>query len=219
MPGAGASLGPPPGAGLDLLMILGALLALVGLLLVAALALPVAIEFQVEHRHGTRGRATLRGLFGLVRVRIDRTAAASPAPPPPGREPQPAGRARGRRDGGARVRRLLGDAAWRRRVLRLARDLLRVVQLRHLSLRGRLGLGDPADTGLLWAVLGPLEATVRPLTRIELRLQPDFVEAVCEVDAQGECVLVPLHVVRLGLGFVLAPATWRAWRDARPADA
>jgi len=51
----------------------------------------------------------------------------------------------------------LRDAALRRRVWRLIRDLRQAIRLQRGHLHARLGLGDPADTGRLWALLGPLQ--------------------------------------------------------------
>ena len=85
-------------------------------------------------------------------------------------------------------------------------------------MHARLGLGDPADTGRLWALVGPLNAAVQGLARADWRIEPEFVDPVFEVDARGGCRLVPLRFLALGVGFVLSPVTIRAWHGARSVD-
>ena len=77
----------------------------------------------------------------------------------------------------------------------------------------RIGLGDPADTGLLWAFLGPLSAL--PLRNAELRLEPEFVDPVLELEADGRLLLVPLRFLILAVAFALSPPTIRAWSTLR----
>jgi hypothetical protein len=78
----------------------------------------------------------------------------------------------------------------------------------------RLGLGDPADTGRLWAVVGPLCA-VAQLRNAELRIEPEFVDPVLEFHADGRVRLVPLRFLGLAVAFALSPPTIRAWRTLR----
>jgi hypothetical protein len=90
--------------------------------------------------------------------------------------------------------------------------LLAAIRLRDLGLHLRLGLGDPADTGRLWAVVGPLSAASRCLRSADVRIEPAFDEPVLDFDAHGDAELVPLRLLALGLAFALSPASIRAWR-------
>lgn len=107
---------------------------------------------------------------------------------------------------------MLQQAGFRRRAMRLAGDLLRATHPRGLALRLRLGAGDPAETGRLWALVGPLEAFALGLGVTALRFEPDFSEPALEFEAQGRLVLVPLQLLGLVAAFALAPASLRAWR-------
>jgi hypothetical protein len=75
----------------------------------------------------------------------------------------------------------------------------------------RLGLGDPADTGRLWAVVGPLSAAAQ-LRNAELRIEPEFADPVLELRADGRVLLVPLRFLIVAIAFALSPPTIRAWR-------
>lgn len=194
--------------------------ALLGLVL-GLLAVPVAVAFRCQRTGTLRGQVRVRWLFGLVRLRIGWPTAHAGRAASDTRGSARAREARtgrGKRRGHVRVLRLLRDAALRRRVVRLARDVFAALHLRQLSLRARLGLGDPADTGRLWALLGPVHAAAQGRAGIELQIEPAFQDAVFEFDARGRCLLVPLQFLALAAAFVFSPATIRAWQTARSAD-
>lgn len=201
---------------------------LVALLVVAAsllllLAVPVDIAFRCRGTDVLEGQLTLRWLFGLVRVSLPRPdAAASRQAASASRAARRGGRREGREGRGPRAGRgramaALRRADFRRRLWRLARDLLHAARWQELILHLRLGLGDPADTGRLWALLGPLGAAAQGLRHAQVRIEPEFTDAVLELDAQGRLVLVPLQWLALALGFAVSPPSLRAWRAMRTA--
>jgi hypothetical protein len=192
-------------------LVVAGLLGLVLLLL----AVPVDVEFRLAGLEPFTGQVGVRWLFGLVRFRVPVRRAGEPARRP---EAGPkAARARARPEARGRHRDVLaalGQAPFRRRVHRLAGDLVRAVHLHRLRLLVRLGLGDPADTGRLWAVVGPLGA-VAQLRNAELRIEPEFVDPVLEFQADGRLLLVPLRFLFLAVAFALSPPTIRAWRTLK----
>ncbi len=193
-----------------MLVAVAVLLGLAGLL-----AVPLGVAFQLEGIEAFQGRLTIRWLFGLVRVRVAVPGARRP-PAAPAAEPEPARKRarRGARGGGARFLAVLRQAPFRRRVHRLVGDLVRVVRVRRLRLRMRLGLGDPADTGRLWAVVGPLTAASQGLGA-DVRIEPEFVDPVLEFRARGRVRVVPLQVLAVAVPFALSPASIRGWRTLR----
>jgi hypothetical protein len=197
-------------------------LVLAGILigLVVLLAVPVDVAFRLEGIEAFSGRLTVRWLFGLVRVRI-RVPGARERPAGPAARPKPA-RERPRRKaraGPAQVLAVLGEPAFRERVRRLVGDLVRAAHVSRLRLWMRLGLGDPADTGRLWAVMGPLSAVARGLRGAEVRIEPEFVDPVLEFQAQGRALLFPLQLLALAVSFALSPSSIRAWRALRDGHA
>ena len=193
------------------------LVAALVLLVLFALAVPVRLDFAFEGIEGLCGRLEVGWLFGLVRLRF-----RAPGRRPAAREPATASAAprrteRARRREGASARRalaLLRQPGVGRRVVRLMRDLVAAAHPRHLRLWLRLGLGDPADTGRVWALLGPVGIAARALHDADVRVEPEFAGAVLEFRAGGSLSLVPLQLLALALGFVLSPVTLRAWRAA-----
>jgi hypothetical protein len=188
-------------------LVLEALLGLVLLLL----AVPVGLEFRLAGLEPFTGEVGVRWLFGLVRLRfpVPGVGQGTPGPKAPRTRARPAPRSRR-----GHVLAALRQAEFRRRVYRLGGDLLRAVHLQRLRLLMRLGLGDPADTGRLWAVVGPLNAAAQA-RHMEVRIEPEFVEPVLEFEADGRLRLIPLRFLVLVLGFALSPSTIRAWRTLR----
>lgn len=197
-----------------------AVAALLGLP-VLLLAVPVGVAFRVQGPKEFVGQLTVSWLFGLVRFGIPvpwsagRRSPAASERTRSGRS-RPKRRARG---AGGRFMAVMSDRAFRSRALRLVSDLARAARFEQLALRLRLGLGDPADTGRLWALLGPLGAAVGNLRDAQVRLEPDFAEPALEFQAQGRCRLLPLQVVALIVAFALSPSALRAWRTLGARDA
>ncbi len=193
------------------LVVVAGLLGLVLLLL----AVPVDLEFRLEGIEPFAGEAGVRWLFGLVRFRIPVPRPGKPTPRPEAKAKAARVRARPKARGRHRdVLAALGQAAFRRRVYCFVGDLVRAVHLHRLRLLMRLGLGDPADTGRLWAVVGPLNA-VAQLRNAEILIEPEFVEPVLEFQADGRLRLVPLRFLILAVTFALSPPTIRAWRTLK----
>jgi len=198
------------------------LLSLLGLfaLLILLLAIPIALTFRFENigfegMEAFKGQVTIRWLFGLLRIRI-------PVPGDTGMHRSgtklQAAKKQGQyRKPGARrnLVAILRQVKFRQRVYRLVKDLIRATSLRQLRLRMRLGLGDPSDTGCLWAFVGPLNATAQNLRNAEVRIEPEFMDAVFEFHARGQARVVPLQLVGLAIGFALSPASIRAWRTLK----
>jgi hypothetical protein len=98
------------------------------------------------------------------------------------------------------------------RLLRLARSLRRAVRVKELCVRARVGLGDPAETGMLMGWAAPLLVVARAVPGMDVRIEPDFVSSVLEGEARGELRACPLLVLPPLLRFALSPGTLRSLR-------
>mgnify|MGYP002713027238 CR=1 FL=1 len=190
------------------------LLALAGLvgLLTALLVVPIDIAFAGAAKppdEPVSRVVQLRWLFGLLELRIER--------PRTGRLPHrqakwPARRA-AKRSRRPRIRRLLFNALFRAQLRRLLQQLAHAVHWRTLRLHVLFGLDDPADTGCLWGVLGPLSTGLLP-AHADVVIRPTFEGPVFAFQGTAEVRIVPLRIARVLLVFALSPATWRALRPA-----
>ena len=186
-------------------------LLLVIAVLLGLLAIPVAIDFHVQ---GVPVKNEVRFVwaFGLVNVRLrDSPASDGAGEPVEALEPAPRKRSRTRSNPLAALR----QREFRRRLLRFVRDLWHAVHKEELQLHVQLGLGDPADTGRLWAVLGPLSGVLRNADDLAIDIEPDFAEARLDFESSGRISLVPLEILGIALAFALSPPVWRGLRAMR----
>ena len=170
--------------------------------LLALLAAPLDIAFAVQRRLVFGGSVTLRWLYGLVRVRLPSIGRAKER-----KSAKP--RRRKKRGGKSRLARrglvILRNAALRRRALDFAVRVLRSFRMRDVALRVRLGLDDPADTGMLWGLAGPAVALLEARPDADVDLELDFVEACFEGDARGTVRVIPLELACVTVMFLLSP--------------
>jgi len=192
-------------------------LAIMSGLLMLSLAVPLDVRFRFEGIAAFNGRFVIRWLFGLVRFSIGVPSPARWRRGESGSRPDASGRRtnREKRGGRTRVVAALQQSDFRRRVYRLARDLIRAAQPTELGLRLRLGLGDPADTGRLWAFVGPLSAAARNLDYADVRIEPAFGDPAFEFETHGRLRLIPLQFLALIVAFALSPSSIRVWRTMR----
>lgn len=188
------------------------------LILIALLAVPVTLRFRIHWRETLQDDVRLIWGFGLVRFRIPlKKEAAAPQERDQGWRPAKKRRAPSRRK--ANVLGALRIRSFRRRMVRFAGDLWRSVQKKDVRLRLRVGLGDPAETGWLWAVAGPIAGFAAMLRDISIRLEPEFLEPTFELDTSGTIRLIPIYAIVLTLLLLLSPAFWRGMRQLRRAAA
>lgn len=183
------------------------------LVLVALLAVPVRLSYRLSWRRVLQGHVQLRWLFGLVRVQLP-LAQSKPRP-----DEQKAV-SRKQRKGASSARKsnpvaAIRQKAFRRRVFRFLRDTWRAIHKQNLRLRVRIGLGDPADTGRLWAVVGPVSGMIALVEDATIEIEPEFVDAVFEIDSSGSIRVVPLQMIYLTSRLLLSPSFWQGIRQAR----
>lgn len=188
------------------------------LLLVAILAIPFNIAFQMSSHQVTDNDVRLQWAFGLVRIRIYPGTPGSPSP-----RHEVLGRG-GRRPGrsipsGQNIIAAIRQTEFRRRIIRFIGDLWQAVRKQNVRLRVRIGLGDPADTGQLWAICGPVAGMLANAQEVSIAIEPEFVDAVLDVDASGSVRVVPLQVIYLSGALLLSPTVWRGIRQMRAVGA
>lgn len=183
------------------------------LVLVLLLALPLTVRFQVSRQQTLQGWIAARWAFGLVHVRLPLPVAGHATSERAQRK-----RPRQKPSGGSRKPlALVRNGKFRRRIFRFASDLWRAFHKRDVSIYIRLGLGDPADTGQLWALMGPVAGLLANVRQARLELVPEFSDAVFELDSRGTITVIPLQIVGLGLALLLSPAIWQGIMQMRQA--
>jgi len=179
------------------------------LLVIALLAIPISLSFQVSWHQTLRGDIRLLWLFGLIRIPIPLSKETSATP---GGKTSPKKKERRERStsNGSRARGLIHNKPLRRRVIRFVRDFWRAIDKKNLRLHLRLGLGDPADTGQLWAVVGPIAGVLAANREASVEIEPDFFDSTLEMDSSGDIRIIPLQLLYLSMGLLLSPPVRRA---------
>ncbi len=90
--------------------------------------------------------------------------------------------------------------------------LLRQTRVSALDVHCRVGLDDPADTGVLYGSLAPLVAVLRLQQHGSFRIEPDFARDCFEMHGSGRISIVPVRYFLVLASFLLAPRTWRIAR-------
>jgi len=177
--------------------------------------------FSIHRINETNGVVRFRWLFGLVRFqfRIPQAVKARLRPAPVVCEKAKLPRQREQKASAGELLSLIKQPAFRQRGYKFICDMLRATHARNLFLRLRIGLGDPADTGRLWAIIGPIAAMAQNFRSVAVRIEPEFIDPVFEIESHGRFRLVPIQFVALTVAFMLSPTMLRAWRDLRRENA
>lgn len=177
-------------------------------LIVILLAIPVTFTYRLYWKQTLSANIRLKWAFGLVRADVSPDNAKTKADKPE------AARKKTDRPDKSQARKANFMAAirqppFRRRIIRFVSDVWRAIHKKNVRLLVRMGLGDPADTGQLWAVFGPLSGIFANLRDIRIAIEPDFVDTTLEVDSSGTIRLIPLQFMILALGLLFSPPMWR----------
>ncbi|MFC1892772.1 hypothetical protein ACFLYR_01870 [Chloroflexota bacterium] len=183
--------------------------ALASLLLLAILALSVPLDavLHVDIYGRPKFRMRLAWLFGLVGKEVT-GGEKRPKEKKPAVEGQPKP---GKKGMGVRaIVEILRTRGLFQQVKYLLKGILRCLQIRDLGGSLQVGLGDPADTGFLFAVIGPATQYLRPSFLRELKLEPSFADGVvCEGYLDGAVRCRPIQLVPPVLRFTFSLATIR----------
>ena len=171
-------------------------------LVILLLSVPVDLTFSLEKGEGVRSRLRIGWLFGLVGKDLGgKGKKLKPEMPK-----KPAGtRRRSSRPPLAMLRKrgLLAHS------LKLARRLLRTIRVRELELDLEVGLGNAAETGRLFALVGPVLASARSISSFNINVEPDFHEETLRGHFSGSVRAYPIRLVPPVILFVLSLATFR----------
>jgi hypothetical protein len=170
------------------------------LVLFLALLLSVPLEFVLHVRTGEerRTRVAVRWLFGIVRKDI---YSKKRKPKKPAKE---------------RKRKYRGFPSFLRsreiilRLVRLLLELLAQVRVRQIAASLRVGLGDPADTGILYGLLCAGLSSLNFPPKAGVRVEPVFDQALFEATADGTVRVYPITLFPACLRFAFSPELWWA---------
>lgn len=186
------------------------------LVLIGVLAIPVSLNYQVSWRRALLGNIQLQWLFGLVRIQLPlQQSSAASSQRKKITQKQHNKKSSAKRSNPIFV---IRQKPFRQRSIKFIRDLWHAIHKHNLSLRIRIGLGDPADTGQLWAIVGPLSGMLATVQQASIEIEPEFIDAVFELDSSGNIRVIPLQMIYLAIGLLLSPAIWQGIKQMRRAE-
>ncbi len=92
--------------------------------------------------------------------------------------------------------------------------MLRSFHIRELQGEIRLGLGDPADTGLVLGAIASALAYARTIAPLEIQVLPEFESARLAGYLRGSIRAYPIQLLVVAALFALSPSTLRALKAA-----
>jgi hypothetical protein len=185
--------------------------------LVALLAIPLTLTFQVSWQGAFSNDAELKWAFGLVRKRI----LPAKSKPVTSKSEQPGRRtSRSRRSTGTNLNLLnaLRQKDFRGRITRFVGDVWHAAHKEDVKMRLRIGLGDPSDTGQLWAVLGPISGILGSDREVSVEIEPEFIDETLELVGNGSIRIIPLQMIYLAAALMLSPPVWRVIKQMRTVE-
>jgi len=155
------------------------------------LAIPVDVTFRVEKSTDFKSRVRVRWLFGLIGKDIS-------------------GEKKKRKGNIKPLLAMLRTRRFPRKLFKFARSTFPLLKVRELKLNLRVGLDDPAETGLFFAIIGPMMVYIRSLPSLDIQVEPDFEGESLRGHFRGDIRACPIQFVGLCVAFALSPTTIRA---------
>ena len=173
------------------------------LFFILVFSIPVDMAFNVGGPGAAKSRMRLGWLFGLLGKEFGR------------RRKKPKERATKRKKKKRSAKpflSLLKTKGVERGLLKLSKRILSGVKVRHLDARLRIGLDDPANTGLLYSALWPVLVPLTYNSSAKVRMELSFEEPVLDLTARGRIRVFPIQMVWSVLLFALSLAGLRAMK-------
>jgi hypothetical protein len=184
-----------------------AALASLAALFILVLSVPLDLGLHVDIHGKPKLRMMLVWLFGLVSKEIEGKKKKSEEKKR-AVEGKRRRREKKRRDIGV-IFRVLRTKGLLSQVKRLLTDILRRPRIRKLEADLRIGLDNPADTGFLFALIGPATLFLSSSSPHRIMVQPSFDEAVFEGYLYGMIRLQPVQLIPPFLRLLFSLATIR----------
>jgi hypothetical protein len=170
--------------------------------IVLLLTVPVDLAFNVEQDAATHSRVRVGWMFNLIGKDIKRKKKPEKEKPEEQKK--------------RRIKpfiTMLRARGFLRRLLRFVRDIFRISHVREFKSDLRIGLSDPADTGMLFGAIAPVLVQFRIFTPLDIQILPDFEQAGLQGYIKGDVRIFPIQLIFIGTLFALSPATIRALKS------
>lgn len=178
------------------------------LFLVVLLLIPISLSFKFDQHRTYHNEIILHWFFDLVKVRIplqQETLSTN------------ANKFKQSKKTAAKNRdkiafKLLLERRFRHRLWSFISDVWHSISKQDVKFHIKAGLDDPADTGRLWAIIGPASTAIAHVHHHAVIIEPDFINAGLEIDGRGSLSCIPLQVVFITVRLFFSPILWQGLR-------
>ena len=182
-------------------------LASLAVILILVLCVPLDLVLHTDVYGRPKFRLRMSWLFGLVSKEVTK---GKKKPEEKKKEIEGKQKPGGKRRRTRFIFEILRTKGLLRQTQDLLREVLRRIKIRDLAADFRVGLDNPADTGLLFALIGPATFLLSSFFPHRIRVQPSFGdEAVFEGHLHGAVRVQPIQLVTPFLRFAFSLATIR----------
>jgi hypothetical protein len=161
-------------------------------LVVLVFCIPLYMSFEMDTDRSPKFTMSLLWLFGLVSKELGKREKLKEKRGTAERMPK-------RRKKGLQTKtilRILRTNGLLRRLRRLLTDLISCLKIKELGANFRIGFDDPADTGMLFALIGPAILFLNLASRHPIRVTPSFEdETVFKGYFHGTLRLRPIQLI------------------------
>jgi len=177
-------------------------LASLAVAIILVLCIPLDTVLSVDVYGRPKFQIKLAWLFGLVNKEI------TTGREKPGKEKRVV---EGKRKTNIKtVFQILRTKGLLKQLKRLLKDIFKNLKIRDLRVNFRIGLDDPADTGLLFAFIGPATFFLGSSRVHEIKVEPSFEDRVVfEGYLSGALRLIPIRMTMSLLKFAFSPPAIR----------
>jgi hypothetical protein len=183
-------------------------IASIVLLVILLFSIPVDLTFDVATDGDGKRKVKVGWLFGLLGKEL---LPGKERRPPKVKKPRKFKRARKKPDLALSIS-VLRTRGLVTGVIRLLRRIFRSLRVRELDASLRLGLPDPADTGMMYGVCWPVSSLRSPSGTVRFRMEPVFEGPAFEASLQGAVRVFPAEVAANAVLFVISPSGMRVIR-------
>lgn len=166
------------------------------LLLILLLSLPLDLALHLRTGKERRFRVTVSWLFGIVQRDLV------------GEKRRPKKPRRKKKERRRGFPSLLISRGLILRLVKLLRELLSRIAMRELVASFRIGLDDPADTGMVYGLVCATLPALGLWSKARIGVAPAFDEALFEASIDGAVRIYPITLLPPCLRFAFSPEVW-----------
>ncbi len=97
-----------------------------------------------------------------------------------------------------------------KRIIQFISDCIKSIRFRDTQISVLVGLGDPADTGNIVAILAPIFLWLRLGPISNATFEADYYHLIFRFTASAKIRVIPLDYVRLIFCLLISPTLWRS---------